>query len=75
MQSLVNVYGPDMLRYKGLLYVQGSELRVVFQGVHQIFSADALGRWGERKPMNRIVVIGRNLPQDAILKGLDSCLA
>jgi G3E family GTPase len=75
MQSLVNVYGPDMLRYKGLLYVQGSELRVVFQGVHQIFSADAVGRWGEKKPVNRIVVIGRNLPREAILKGFDSCLA
>jgi G3E family GTPase len=32
--------------------------------------------WGkEEKPTSKIVFIGRNLPKDAILKGLEACLA
>jgi len=75
VQSLVAVYGPDMLRYKGVLYFRETRRRMVFQGVHMVFSADALGEWGERRPENKIVIIGRNLPQEAIVKGFESCLA
>ena len=75
IQSLIAVYGPDMLRYKGLLYLKETDRRCVFQGVHMLFSADVLGPWGEKKPETKIVIIGRNLPKDAILKGFESCLA
>ena len=75
IQSLVAVYGQDMLRYKGVLYLAGTDRRVVIQGVHMVFSADVLGPWGERSPENKIVIIGRNLPQEAILKGFHTCLA
>lgn len=75
IQSLVSVYGNDMLRYKGVLYFAETDRRCVFQGVHMIFSADVLGPWGERKPENKIVVIGRKLPKEAILKGFETCLA
>ncbi len=74
LQSLVAVYGVDMLRYKGVLYLEGTDRRCVIQGVHMIFSADVLGPWGERKPENRIVIIGRNLPKEAIIKGFETCL-
>lgn len=30
--SLTSVYGQDMLRYKGVLYLEGTDRRVVFQG-------------------------------------------
>lgn len=75
IQSLVAVYGPDMLRYKGVLYLKDTDLRFVMQGVHMLFSADALGSWGEKKRENRIVIIGRNLPKEAIVKGFETCLA
>lgn len=75
IQSLVSVYGPDMLRYKGVLYFKGTDRRCVFQGVHMIFGADVLGPWGDKTPHNRIVIIGRNLPREAILKGFETCLA
>ena len=75
LQSLVAVYGQDMLRYKGVIYVAGLDRRAVIQGVHMVFSADVLGPWGERTPRNKIVIIGRNLPQEAILKGFGTCLA
>lgn len=75
VQSLVAVYGPDMLRYKGVLYFRETPQRFVFQGVHMVFSADALGPWRDRRPENKIVIIGRNLPQEAIIKGFGTCLA
>ena len=75
LQSLVAVYGPDMLRYKGVLYLKGTDRRCVVQGVHMVFGADVLGPWGKDKPETKFVIIGRKLPKEAILKGFESCLA
>lgn len=75
LQSLVAVYGQDMLRYKGVLYLKGTDRRCVVQGVHMVFGADVLGPWGETMPQTKFVIIGRKLPKDAILKGFESCLA
>ncbi|MGE0316038.1 MAG: GTP-binding protein [Lautropia sp.] len=74
--GIVQVYGPDLLRYKGVLYVKGSERRMVFQGVHMLMGADSGKRWerGE-KPSSKMVFIGRNLPKDTFVKGLEQCLA
>ena len=74
--GIVQVYGPDMLRYKGVLYIKGGDRRMVFQGVHQLMGADAGKKWerGE-KPSSKMVFIGRNLPKDTFLKGLEQCLA
>lgn len=72
--SLTNVYGQDLLRYKGVLYMAETDRRVVFQGVHMLAAADVLSPWGEEKPYTRMVFIGRNLPEEAIRHGLDTCL-
>ena len=74
--GLVQVYGPDMLRYKGVLHMKGSDRQTVFQGVHQMMGADQGRRWqpGE-KPSSKMVFIGRNLPKETFIKGLEQCLA
>jgi G3E family GTPase len=72
--SLTSVYGPDMLRYKGVLYMTGTDRRVVFQGVHMLAVSDLLGPWGDKKPFSKMVFIGRNLPEEAIRRGLETCL-
>lgn len=74
LTALVNAYGEALLRYKGVLYLTGTDRKVVLQGVHMLMVADALMPWGESKPCSRLVFIGRNLPEDAIRKGLDTCL-
>jgi G3E family GTPase len=43
--SIVQVYGPKMLRYKGVLHMKGADRKVIFQGVHQLMGSD-LGRSG-----------------------------
>jgi len=76
MGALTQVYGPDMLRYKGVLFMNGSPRRMILQGVHMLMGADVGRPWGkDEKPGSKMVFIGRNLPKDAILKGLEACLA
>ena len=75
IMSLTSVYGPDLLRYKGIINFKNIDRRVVLQGVHMLASSDVLEPWGDRKPFSKLVFIGRNLPEEAIEKGLDTCLA
>lgn len=75
LSALVQVYGPDMLRYKGVLYMVGTDRKMLFQGVHMLMAADLGKPWGAQKPATKWVFIGRRLPKDAILKGLATCLA
>ncbi len=76
LSGLIQVYGQDMLRYKGVLYMKGADRQTVFQGVHMMMGADQGRRWqpGE-KPASKMVFIGRNLPKDTFIKGLEQCLA
>jgi len=74
--ALTQVYGQDMLRYKGVLFMNGSNRRTIFQGVHMLMGADVGRPWAaNEKPSSKVVFIGRNLPKDTIIKGLEACLA
>lgn len=75
ISSLASVYGEVLLRYKGILNLQGVDRRVVIQGVHMLAVSDALAPWGDTKPYSKLVFIGRNLPEEAIRRGLTTCLA
>ncbi len=73
--GILTVYGETLLRYKGVLYMEGVDRKVVFQGVHQLMGSDIGGPWGDEAPSNRMVFIGVDLPKESILKGLEGCLA
>lgn len=73
--GLVEIYGADMLRYKGVLNVQGNDKRVVFQGVHMLMASDLGKPWGDAERESVLVFIGRNLPKDVFEAGLRTCLA
>lgn len=73
--SLVQVFGPQMLRYKGVLRMEGVDRKVVFQGVHQIMGSDVGPKWGENETAaTKMVFIGKNLPKDVFIRGLEQCL-
>lgn len=74
--GIVQVYGPDLLRYKGILYLKGANRRMLFQGVHMMMGAEPGKPWvsGE-KPNTRLIFIGRKLPQEIFTRGLEQCLA
>jgi len=73
--SIVQVYGPKMLRYKGVLFMKGSERKVIFQGVHQLMGSDLGPKWapGEKKG-SKMVFIGIDLPREVLEQGLQQCL-
>jgi len=73
--AIVQVYGPKLLRYKGVLHMKGSERKVIFQGVHQLMGSDLGPKWaaGEEKG-SKMVFIGIDLPKEILLQGLEQCL-
>jgi len=73
--AIVNIYGPRMLRYKGVLNMQGTESKVIFQGVHQLMGSDLGPAWGAGETrQSKMVFIGIDLPRDIFLQGLEQCL-
>ena len=73
--NIVQVFGPRMLRYKGVLLMQGADRKVVFQGVHQIMGSDLGAKWGETEERgSKMVFIGKDLPKDVFIRGLEQCL-
>ena len=73
--AIVQVYGPKMLRYKGVLNMKGTDRKVIFQGVHQLMGSDLGPKWaaGEKRT-SKMVFIGIDLPKDVLMHGLDGCL-
>jgi G3E family GTPase len=76
LSGMIQVYGPDLLRYKGVLWMKGNPKRVVFQGVHMMMGGDIGKPWakGEKKS-SLLVFIGKKLPRDLFIAGLEECLA
>ncbi|MFC5472368.1 CobW family GTP-binding protein [Paraherbaspirillum soli] len=73
--GIVQVYGPRMLRYKGVLLMDGADRKVVFQGVHQIMGSDVGSKWSaDELRSSKMVFIGKNLPKEIFIRGLEQCL-
>ena len=74
--AIVNIYGPRMLRYKGVLHMKGTERKVIFQGVHQLMGSDLGQAWapGEKRT-SKMVFIGIDLPKDIFQQGLEQCIS
>lgn len=73
--AIVNIYGPRMLRYKGVLHMKGTERKVIFQGVHQLMGSDLGPEWGKDEArQSRMVFIGIELPREILEQGLEQCL-
>jgi G3E family GTPase len=76
LSGMIQVYGPDLLRYKGVLWMKGKKERVVFQGVHMMMGGDMGRPWSKtEKKSSTLVFIGKKLPKDLFLAGLEQCLA
>jgi G3E family GTPase len=73
--AIVNIYGPKMLRYKGVLNMKGTDRKVIFQGVHQLMGSDLGPEWGaDEVRQSRMVFIGIELPREILEQGLEQCL-
>ena len=64
-----------MLRYKGVLNMEGTDRKVIFQGVHQLMGSDLGLAWApDEVKTSKMVFIGIDLPKDIFLQGLEQCL-
>ena len=74
--AIVKVYGTQLMRYKGILNIEGDDRRIVFQGVHMLMGADHGAPWRKDEVReSRMVFIGRDMPKDVLLEGLRQCVA
>ena len=74
--AILRIYGTHLMRYKGLIAVAGLDTRVVLQGVHMLMGTEAGASWKEGELRHsRIVFIGKQLPRDVLVQGLEQCLA
>jgi G3E family GTPase len=76
MSYLVREKGEDLLRYKGILNIQDSEERLVFQGLHMLFSGSPDRKWKDNETrLSELVFIGKNLDKEALEQQFKQCIA
>jgi G3E family GTPase len=74
--AIVQVHGPNMLRYKGVLNMKGTDRKVIFQGVHQVMGSDLGPEWKpDEARQSKLVFIGIDLPKKTLEEGLELSLA
>lgn len=74
--AMLEIYGTQLLRYKGLLYVDKDNHRWAFQGVHMLMGGEQGSAWKSNETRESVMVfIGKNLPKENFEKGLELCLA
>lgn len=75
LATMVDKYGPNMLRYKGVLHMHGTHRKVIFQGVHQVMGSDLGPAWKpDEVRESKMVFIGIDLPRDILVQGLEQSL-
>lgn len=66
MENLLLESADKLLRYKGMLWIEGEPNRLLFQGVQRLYSADWDRPWGDEQPHSLLVFIGIQLPEEEI---------
>ena len=66
--------GVDIFRTKGFISYENEPRKIVFQGVHMLFTAQPGQEWGDEPRRNQLVFIGRNLDEELMRKEFDQCL-
>ena len=72
---LLSLAGEDLLRVKGLLWLEGEERRFAFHAVQGITDGDVIGPWGAAVRRSDMVFIGRDLARFDLGAALQDCLA
>lgn len=64
LTDLVSLRGPNLLRVKGLVFLQGIETPFVFHGVQHVFDNPVpVKTWSQSDRKSRIVIIARDLSE------------
>lgn len=75
MGAMIDIYGAQLLRYKGILNIAGDDKRTIFQGVHMLMGGSIGSAWKPTEKRESVLVfIGKDLPKDRFIAGLNLCL-
>jgi G3E family GTPase len=74
LAEVLRTQGTRLYRLKGFLNFQGSNERIVIQGVHMVVDTSALGPWDRRRRRTQLVFIGRELDREWLTSGFKTCL-
>jgi G3E family GTPase len=76
LQVWLSEHGADTFRYKGVLNIQNVKQRVVFQGIHMLFTSTADRDWKSTETkQSEFVIIGRNLDEAWFRQQFAGCVA
>ena len=74
IENLLTTKGPDLFRYKGVINVKNMESRMIFQGIHMLFSGGFASPWKpDEKRETKFVFIGKNLNRQELIDGFLAC--
>ena len=72
LDTLIALRGKDILRVKGIVFLEGLEKPFVFHGVQDIFDPPVqLEDWPKDDTQSRIVVIGRDISETQLQRSFD----
>ncbi|WP_233487510.1 CobW family GTP-binding protein [Thalassovita gelatinovora] len=72
LDTLIALKGPDILRVKGIVFLEGFDTPFVFHGVQHIFDPPVpIRTWSSEDRSSRIVVIGRDLTRPELQRSFD----
>lgn len=72
LDTLIMLRGPDILRVKGIVHLEGIETPFVFHGVQHLFDPPVpLSDWQGQNRQSRIVVIARDMTRSELVRSLD----
>ena len=75
LQMLLIQEGMNVFRAKGILNVEGSSERYLFQSVYMMFEGRFDKPWGSSSPLNKMVFIGQNLNPQRLEESLKNFTA
>jgi len=74
VQSMIDEFGEQLLRYKGILSIADEPRKLIFQGVQRVAGFDYGDDWGaDETRSSRIVLIGKSLPAARLREAFLSC--
>lgn len=75
LSPMLEIYGTQLLRYKGMLHIADDDSRWAFQGVHMLMGGEQGNAWKPNEKRESVMVfIGKNLPKERFEKALELCL-
>jgi G3E family GTPase len=64
----------NIFRGKGILWIEGYDVQLIFHLVGERSTATAAEPWGERARESKLVLIGKRLDREALLDALEQCV-